>query len=166
MCIRDRNSFDFGFISPTFTGTLNIGKSLDFEGLFGLEHTFYFLGDKADITPIFAAAGSTQNYYDAYYKNRRFNIKKLQKLQPSIADITGSVLNASSFKILDFEPTIPINFRFGKCTLNFSPTYSIPVNPAIVSIQTTMTNGTEVTRTRTEKIENTFYWTLGFSLLF
>ena len=160
------NSFDFGFIRPSFTGTVNIGSRLDFEGLFGVEHTFYFLSDKGDITPTFAFAGSTQNYYDAYYQNRKFNIKKLQKQQPNISKITGSVLDASAFKILDYEPTIPVNYRVGKCIFNFTPTYAIPVHPAEVSIQTTMTNGTVLNRTRIEKIENTFYWTLGFTYQF
>jgi len=161
-----QNSFNFGFIKPSFTGTLNIGSKLDFEGLFGLEHCFYFLGGKGDITPTLAAAGSTQNYYNAYYQNKRYNIKKIQKTEPNVVGVSASVLNASTFKILDFEPTVPINYRMGKCTFNFSPTYAIPVHPAIISTETTMANGTVLSRTRAEKIENTFYWTLGFSFLF
>ena len=160
------NSFDFGFIKPSLTGTLNMGSKLDMEALFGLEHTFYLAGDKLDITPTFAMAGSTQNYYDEYYKKRRYNIKKIQKLQPNVVSISGTVLDASAFKILDYEPTIPINYRIGKCTINFSPTYSIPVHPATVNIQTQLINGTAVNRIKTEKIENTFYWTLGVSFLF
>jgi hypothetical protein len=160
------NSFDFGFIKPFFTATLNISSQLDIEGLFGLEHSFYLLSGKMDFTPTFAMAGSTQNYYNNYYKKRRYNIKKEQKSIPGVSSISGTVLNASDFKILDFEPTIPINYRIGKCTINFSPTYSIPVHPATVAIQAMLTDGTILNRVKTEKIENSFYWTLGVSFLF
>ena len=159
------NSFDFGFIKPFVTGTLNIGGKLDVVALFGLEHSFYLASGKIDITPTFAMSGSTQNFYNDYYKKSRYNPKKL-KLQNGIASITGTVQNASTFKILDFEPTLPINFRFGKCTINFSPTYSIPIHPAAIAIQTQLNNGTVLNRTRTETLENSFYWTVGFSVLF
>jgi hypothetical protein len=159
------NSYDFGFIEPFVTGTLNFGTKTDIVGLFGLEHSFYLASGKMDITPTIAVSGSTQNYYSDYYKKARFNVKK-QKLQTGITSITGTVQDASTFKILDYEPTIPINYRFGKCTINFSPTYSIPVQPAVVAIQTQLSNGTVLNRTKTEKLENTFYWSMGFSILF
>ena len=76
------------------------------------------------------------------------------------------MVNASSFKILDYEPTMPIEYTMGKCVISFVPTYSIPVNAALVDIQTTKANGTVVNRTKTEQLENTFYWTLGISILF
>jgi hypothetical protein len=162
-----QNSYNFGFIKATFTGTLNIGNKLDFAGLFGLEHSFYFLDDKLDLTPTFEVSGSTQNYYNEYYKNRLYTIKrKGQPVQTGIASITGTVLNSSAFKILAYEPTLPINYKIGKCTINFSPTYSIPVSPANVAIQSVRDDGTVINRTRSEKIENTFWWTLGVSFLF
>jgi hypothetical protein len=162
-----QNSYDLGFIKPTFTGTLNMGSKLDFAAIFGLEHTFYLDDNKLDFTPTFAAGASTQNYYNEYYKKRRYTIKrKGQVTQTGIASISGTVLNASSFKLLDYEPTLPINYRIGKCTINFSPTYSIPVHPAIVAIQAVRDDGTVINRTRSENIENTFYWTLGVNIQF
>jgi hypothetical protein len=162
-----QNSFDLGFIKPTFEGTLNVGSKLDFAALFGIEHTFYFFEDKLDITPTFATNASTQNYYSDYYKKRRYTIKsKKQQAQTGIESISGTVINASTFKILDFEPSLPINYRIGKCTINFTPTYSIPVHPATIAIQTVKQNGTVIDRNRIETIENTFYWTLGATFLF
>jgi len=158
------NGIDFGFLRAFATGTVNFGSKTDIVGLFGIEHSFYLAGGKMDITPAFAMSGSTQNFYSDYYKKRRFNGKK-QKIQTGILSISGNVLNASEFKILDYEPTIPINYRFGKCTISFSPTYSIPVHPATIAIQTTLNDGAVLNKTKTEKIENSFYWTLGFSVL-
>ncbi len=161
------NGFDFGFIKTTFTGTLNIGSKLDFAGLFGLEHTFYLLDDKMDVTPTLSASASTQNYYNDYYKKRKYTIKqKGQPVQTGIAAVTGTVLNASTFKLLDYEPSLPINYKIGKCTINFTPTYAIPVHPATVQIQTVREDGTVINRTKMESIENSFYWTLGFNFNF
>jgi hypothetical protein len=162
-----QNSYDFGFVKPTFTVTLNIGTKLDFAGLFGIEHSFYLFDDKLDFTPTFAFSGSTQNYYSDYYKKRVYSVKKKgQTTQTGIASITGTVLNASTFKILDYEPTIPINYKIGKAVINFTPTYSIPVHPATIAVQSVRDDGTIINRTRLEKIDNTFYWTLGISFLF
>lgn len=165
--IAYQSGLDLGFVKPTFTATLNFGSKADFAGLFGLEHTFYFFSSRMDITPTFAMAGSTQNYYSDYYKKRRYTIKRGSKAgQSAIADISGTVVNASQFKILDYEPTLPINYRIGKCVINFTPTYSVPVNPATIDIQTTKPSGVVTDTSRIEKISNTFYWTLGFSFLF
>ncbi len=162
-----QNSFDLGFIKMTFTGTLNVGSKLDFAGLFGLEHDFSLLDDKLEFTPTFAATASTQNYYSDYYRKRRYSIKrKGQKAQTGIASITGTVLNASTFKLLDFEPTLPVNYTIGKCTINFTPTYAIPVNPATIAVHTVRENGVVLDKIRQEKIENIFFWTLGISFLF
>jgi hypothetical protein len=161
------NGFDLGFAKATFTGTLNIGNKMDFAGLLGLEHRFSLIKDKLDITPTFAVAASTQNYYSDYYKNKRYTIKRKGAAgQTAMETISGTVVNASSFKILEYEPTMPIEYSIGKCVISFIPTYSIPVNAALVDIQTTKAGGAVVNRTKTEQIENTFYWTLGVSFLF
>ena len=162
-----QSGYDFGFMKTTFTGTLNLGNKPDFAGLLGLEHRFSLIENKLDITPTFAVAASTQNYYSDYYKSRRYTIKrKTGTTQTATENISGTVVNASSFKILDYEPNMPIEYTIGKCVISFIPTYSIPVNPALVDIQTTKANGTIVNRTKTEQLENTFYWTLGISILF
>jgi hypothetical protein len=160
------NSYDFGFIKTVFTGTLNIGSKLDFSGVFGLEHSFYLFDEDLDLTPTLSVAASTQNYYNDYYRKRRYSVKRKGETQTGIATITGTVLNASSFKLLDYELTMPINYTIGKCTFNFTPTYSIPVNAANIAVHTVRDNGQVLDKTKLEKIGNTFYWTVGVSFLF
>ena len=70
------NSYDFGFITPTLTAFLDFGNKTDVGGLFGLEHTFYGLDDKLDFTPTFTVNVSTLNFYNNYYKTRRYTIKR------------------------------------------------------------------------------------------
>ena len=162
-----QNSYDLGFIKTTFTGTLNIGKKLDFAGEFGLEHRFSLIDDKLEVTPTFNVAASTQNFYSDYYKSRRYTIKRKGVAgQTALENISGTVLNASSFKILAYESSIPIEYNIGECAISFIPAYSMPVNPALINIQTTKANGAVVNRTRAEQLENTFFWTLGISFLF
>ena len=162
-----QNGFDLGFIKPTFTATLNFGNKTDFATVLGLEHKFYLFDDQLDFTPTFAMSASTQNYYSDYFKKRRYTVKRGSKAgQTAIANITGTIPNASQFKILDYESTIPVNYSTGKWVFSFTPVYSIPVNPATVDIQTVKANGVITNTTRVEKISNTFYWTLECSILF
>jgi len=161
------NSYDFGFITPTFTAFLNFGGKTDVGGTLGLEHTFYALDDRLNITPAFAANGSTQNYYNNYYKTRRYTIKRKNKPPATgVANITGQVENASQFKLLDYEASLPIDYEAGKFTFSANPVYAFPVNPSIVQVTTTRANNTSTTRFNTEKTENTFFITLGVSYKF
>ena len=161
------NSYDFGFITPTFTAFLNFGSKTDVGGTLGLEHTFYALDDRFDITPTFTANASTQNYYNNYYKTRRYTIKRKNKPPVTgIANVTGRVENASQFKVLDYEASLPIDYQAGKFTFSANPVYAFPVNPSIVQVTTTRANNTSTTRFNTEKTENTFFITLGVSYKF
>ena len=160
------NGYDLGFVKPRLTATINIGSKTDVEGLFDLEHTFSLLDDKLDITPTFSVAGSTLNYYD-YYHRRKYKIqKKNSSVQTGIADVTGSVINAAAFRIMDYEPALPIEYTIGKCTISFTPAYAIPVNPATIGITTVRQNGTKTIRIQQEQIGNSLYFTGEISFIF
>ena len=155
------NGYDFGFIKPTLQGDINFGSRTDYALAFGLEHSFYAAGEKLEITLTAVTNAATQNYYSSYYKVRKYNPKRKTKLLPTgVASISGEVLDASSFKILDTELSLPIHYQTGKCTFGFIPTYALPVHPAQVVITTTLNNGTNNTRTATEKLSNSFFGTL------
>ena len=134
--------------------------------MFELSHTFLLFIDNMDMTPTIAAAGSTLHFYD-YYRQRRYTIKKKNKPnQTGIASVTGSVEQASQFRIMDYEATMPVEYSIGKCTLSFTPTYSIPVNASTIDIHTVRDNGTVLDRTKTEGIGNSFFFTVGASVMF
>ncbi|MEP6949555.1 MAG: hypothetical protein ABI863_09795 [Ginsengibacter sp.] len=161
------NSYDFGFITPTFTAFLNFGDKTDFGGILGLEHTFYALDDKLDVTPTFTANASTQNYYNNYYKTRRYTIKRKNKAPVTgVANVTGIVEDASHLKVLDYEASLPIDYTAGRFIFSANPVYAFPVNPSIVQVTTTKANNTSTTRTNTEKIKNTFFITVGVTYKF
>ncbi len=158
--------YDFGFIKPTATPTLNLSNSADFALTLGLEHTFYSEDNSFDITPTFNANGSTQNYYSSYYRNRKFKVKKKKVVTIQKGTVYGVVEGASQFKMLDYEFTLPVNYTIKKFTFNFTPTYAIPVHPAVVDITTQIANQPPKTRTVTEKPGNSFYWQAGVTLKF
>jgi hypothetical protein len=161
------NSYNFGVITPTVTATLNFGAKTDVAGEFGLEHSFSALKDKLSVTPTVAANASTQNYYNNYYRKRKYTIKRKGKAPvPGIARVTGIVENASTFKLLDYEISLPLEYERGKFTFSFTPVYAIPVHPSVVQITTVKENGNSTTRTATEKIANTFFATVGVTYKF
>lgn len=164
--IAYQNGYDLGFVKPNLTITLNIGNKLDEEARFELGHTFSFFHDNLDLTPALAVAGSTLNYYD-YYQQRIYKIKKKQKVvRTGTADVTTSVVHASTFRIMDYEPTMPIEYTIGKCTISFTPTYAIPVNAATIATHSVRDNGTVIDNTSSENIGNSFFFTLGVDFLF
>jgi len=161
------NSYDFGFITPTLTAALNVGTNTDIAGAVGLEHSFVTLKESLTITPTIVGNGSTQNYYSNYYRKRRYTIKRKGKAPiPGIAHITGIVLNASKFKMLDYELSLPVEYKAGKFTFQITPVYAIPVNAVNILKTTVKQNGVTTTKTLTEQISNTFYWAVGISYKF
>jgi hypothetical protein len=153
--------YDLGFIKPTLTPMLNISDKLDFTLTMGIEHAFYSDDNAFDITPTFNVNGSTQNYYNSYYRDRKFKVKKKKVTVVEKGTVSGEVLNASQFKILDYEFTIPVNYTYKKFTFNFTPTYAIPVNPAVVSVTRQIANEAPITKTGNEKLSNSFFWEAG-----
>ncbi len=154
--------YDFGFVKPTLMPSLNFGSKTDFALTFGLEHSFYFLDDALQIVPTINANGSTQNYYNSYYKLRRYKLlARIIKVQ-----ITGQVLNASQFKMLDYEGSLPINYVFKKFTLNFTPYYAIPVNPSVIAITRQKNGQAPKTVTGTEKLQNWFFFQASIAYKF
>lgn len=164
--IAYQNGYDLGFIKPSLTLTLNISNKVDYEGRLELSHTFSLFHDNLDLTPTVAATGSTLHYYD-YYRQRIYKIKKKKKVVGTgTADVTTSVIDASTFRLMDYEPSLPIEYTLGKCTFSFTPTYAIPVNPATINAHSIRDNGQIIDNTHTEKIAGSFFFTLGVNILF
>jgi hypothetical protein len=156
-----RNSYNLGFIKPTVTATWSLGTRSDFEGSFGLEHSFELLNENLELTPTFVANASSLNYYDNYYKKRKFSRRTKQKTVTGTVDITGTVLNASAFRIMDYEASLPVTYSAHKWTFSFTPEFAIPVNAARTQIHYAYSTGTTADKLIVEKIGNSFYWTLG-----
>lgn len=157
--------FDLGFIKPSFDATVDFGSATDYMLGLGLEHTFYAANDNLEITPSFRANGSTQNYYGSYYNKRKVGGKR--KTGGIVFDVSAVVENASQFKMLDYELSLPLHYRLQKFGFSVTPVYAIPVNPAVVTITRVQEGtGTTKTRTSTESLGSSFFCTVGITWQF
>ena len=157
--------YDLVYIKPTIEAGINFGNKSDYLVNFGLEHTFYQLKDKLQITPGIRANGSTQNYYGSYYNKRKVGGKR--KNAGITYDVTATVQDAANYKILDYGFSVPVSYNIKKFTLSLSPAYVIPVNPAIVTVMLVPeAGGVTKTKTSAEVISNTFYCSFGLTYKF
>lgn len=157
--------YDFVYIRPTFEAGINFGTQTDYLLALGLEHTFYLADDKLQITPGLLGNGSTQNYYNSYYRNRK--IARKRKTGNVVYDVTTLVEDAGKFKMLDYEFSLPVSYSINKVTLSLTPVYAVPVNP--VQVTTTLVpegGGNTKTKTAAETVGNSFYCSFGISYKF
>lgn len=153
--------YDVGFIEPSLSAFVNFSSKNDYGASLNLEHYFSLLRDHADITPSFAINASTQNSYAQYYQKRKYS--KTRKGKTLGYTATANTLNTSGFKILDYEFSAPMEYTANRFTFSFSPTYAMPVNPATVLLTIKTSSGATGTRTFTENLSNSFFWTFGIA---
>ncbi|HTB23770.1 MAG TPA: hypothetical protein VK711_00305 [Puia sp.] len=156
------NSYDFNIVQPSVYLTWSFGGGKDYAATFSLQHEFDILKNKMNITPTFNMNAGTQNFLDSYYKNRKYKIhyKDDSTLYENVT-VYGNVLNAGKFIILNYEMALPVNFSTGRWTFNFTPNYSIPVNPAKTVITISYQDQVIKTKNKKEEISNTFYFQTG-----
>lgn len=159
--------YDFGFIKPSAQGTLAFGTNFtDYSLTLGLEHTFEVVPEKFEFTPSFFFNESTQNYYGSYYSKRRYTKRKTKAGVPITYKVSADLTDVSKFKPMDYEFTLPIDYTVKKFTFTFTPSYTIPVNPNTVNLVLTPNVGPTISKTFTETLSNTFFFSLGITCKF
>jgi hypothetical protein len=144
--------YDFDIVDVYIDGSAYISNTSDFIIGAALSHTFYTVNNNLTITPTVYLNAGSQNYYSSYTNNLRFG-RHMSGGGGSQSMGTG-MMSAGSFKVLDYELSIPVSYTLNKFRLSFSPVYAIPVNAAAI------TNGLN---TYKEDISNSFFWSLGVS---
>ena len=158
-------SYDFDFIEPSLEFGADFTETTDFGATIGIEHTFTVIENRLEINPALKANASTQNFYNYYYKNRRYNPNR----GGSKNGVTSaSDADASRFGIMDYELNTAIEYKFWKkWKLGFTPTVAFPVNPSTVTITTKNPTGSGyTTTTSTETLNTVFFWTVGLTYTF
>jgi hypothetical protein len=150
--------YDFGFIRPSITPTLNFSDQVDFQLTMGLDHSFYFFDDALDFTPTVNANAGTENFYNSYYRVRRYSKTRKKKTVTVRGTVTGEVLDAGQFKMLDYEFTLPINYVLKKFIFNFSPVYALPINPSAIMVTRNIPGEPARIITAQENLSNSFYF--------
>jgi hypothetical protein len=160
------NSYSFSFIQPSLDLTWTVGNHLpDYQASFALQQEFDI--GNFSITPTATMNAATQNSYNSYYQNRRFSIPRNDGKPPLPANVSvsGEVLNADKFQVLDYEFSAPVSYTTGNWTFNFTPTEAFPVNPADIKATITVDNQSK-SYTYKEKLPNTFYFSLEVTYAF
>jgi hypothetical protein len=163
------NSYTFPFIQPSLNLTYTFAQSgePDYQATFALQQEFDFLSNgNLSVTPTATMNASTQQFYNSYYKNKRFSIPRHGKPPlPANVSLSGEVLNSGEFQIMDYEFSAPVSYTAGKWTFNFTPTEAIPVNPADIKLTAKVNNQTS-SKTYKEVLPNTFFYQVGITYAF
>jgi hypothetical protein len=160
------NSYSLPFIQPGLDLTYTFGNHIpDYQISPSLLQPFNI--GNLSITPTFTMNAATQNSYNSYYQNRRFSITRDNSKPPLNPDITitGEVLNANQFQILDYELSCPLAYTAEKWTFSFTPTYAMPVHPADIQLSV-VTNNQTVIKTYRETLTNSVYVSIGCTFNF
>jgi len=155
-------SYDFGFLETYLMPGINFGSKSDIWLSWGVDRVFTVANDQLEITPSFSLNAATRNLYASYFGNRRFKPKKGN--QPPT--VTASLKDASKLTIQDYEFSLPFSYSVKNFSIGFTSYYSIPVNPAVVTIVIKPVVGPTITKVITEKTENTFYFSLDAAIKF
>ncbi len=150
-------------------GPVNIGasafamfskKNTDWGTTLSVDHSFYLLEESLEIAPTLTMNAGTSKFY-----GKNFLRKFTPPNQNGITyDVTADLSDASRFKILDYELSIPVSYYFNKFTFSFTPTWAFPVNPATAVIQVTPSTGVPSRpRQVTETLNNVFFFALDLT---
>ena len=154
-------TYETPYVTPFISTSLSVGNNQpDYFAGFGLQHSFYVADDALTISPSFTANGSTQHFYDSYYKLRKGGKRK----GLNNVTISEEALNASAFKILDYEWAADITYKVNYFSFYATPVYAVATNPNVIVTTAYRPNGTVLaTQSKTESLSNSFYCTVGLS---
>ncbi len=120
-------SIDYNLLKQGFGSDIliNAGLAHDFawEGIFGNK-------DILIISPTATINAGTQNFYDAYFTLKKYKLTKAGKAKEAAAEklIIKRKAQLSQFEVLDYEFSVPIEYKAGPVIFSFTPTYAIAEN--------------------------------------
>jgi hypothetical protein len=142
--------FDFNLNKQNFGNDLffNFGLAHDFssEGIFGQKDVFI-------ISPTAALNIGTQNFFDAYLTKKKYRNATKTAAENKLIASESAYLN--EFKLLDYEFSVPLEYKTGNVMLTFIPTYSFAKNKLPASIASKLSTESGI-----------FYFQTGVALKF
>ena len=154
--------YDAGFLETYLQSGINFGNKNDYWLSWGIDHQFTLADEKLEITPSFVLNATTRNLYASYFGNRRFRPKK--GIQPPTVTVT--LQDASKLSLQNYELSMPFSYTVKNFTVGITPYYTIPANPAIVTVRIKPVIGPIQTKIITEKTENIFYFSVDAAIKF
>jgi hypothetical protein len=155
-------TYDIGnIISPSVSADYNINKKGIGNDIFlnvGLTHDFITAGIFGDkdillISPTVTANTGTQNFYDAYLTKKK--LKTAQRTAAQNALFNKYINQLSQYVLLDYELSVPLEYKAGHFIFQFIPTYAIVKNQLPKQVQAKISDQPSI-----------FYFQTGVSLKF
>jgi Bacterial protein of unknown function (Gcw_chp) len=139
---------------------IDFGTYTDYTASIAASHVFSLLDDDLEISPAITLNAGSQNFYKAYQsKKENAAAKKRRNKNPVLVDIS----QASAFRLLDYEFSVPVSYDLDKFGFNAALTYALPVNPAIIDITIPATGNH---RSVQESLANKWFFTAGVTYAF
>lgn len=150
-------AYDFGPVRASASVFTMFSAHTDWGSTLALDHSFYLLDEALEITPTLTMWAGTTKYLGKHYE-KVFTPKRLNGNSYTVA---VDLSDATRFKVLDFELSLPITYSLGKWSFYAIPVYAMPVNAANAVVTITKPNGQQVNKNFTEKLSNRFFFSLG-----
>jgi hypothetical protein len=134
-------SYNLGSVSLNGGAGLSLSSQTDLITEAGISNSFTDKNDKIEFVPTVKFNAGSQNYFNQYFTTgRAANVNKGKGRGRgrgnngggTTTTTTESVLQASQFKILDYELSVPFTYKTKRVEFKFTPTYAIPVNAATI----------------------------------
>ncbi len=129
------------WLEPQINFNADFNKKTDYVLGLDLDHNFKMISNTLNIIPTITMNSGTRYFLDEYFINRLKKKDAKLKLQKAIP-------GAGKFSILDYEFSTKVTYRTGKWLFTLTPTYAIPVSPAVITLPN---------KTVTEQLSNSFY---------
>jgi len=153
--------YDFRLFEITADAGTMFGADTDFTAGLDLSKTIYASGGRLRLMPSVYLLGGSQQYFNSYYQIRNTETKKRigrgnggNPGTTPTADTTVVVENSTTFRLLSYEFSLPVQYTTGRFRMGFTPAFVIPVNPSTITIDQVTTK---------EELENSFYFTVSFA---
>jgi hypothetical protein len=136
-------SADYNFLKQGFGHDIfvNAGLSHDFviQPVFGGNDLFI-------ISPTVALNAGTQNFYDAYFVLKKYKLTaKALALESAVESlIIKRKDQLSQFKMLDYEFSVPVEYKIGVLIVSFTPTYAMAENKLPPRVTKGMVSGSGI----------------------
>ena len=156
--------YDFYFVELYGDVGLGLSNDLDIFGRIELRRTFFMGKDRFRITPSANMNAGTQYYYTEYYGTRNSKVTGGNGFGGGAGSGQGggtafgrliSIDNETLFQILDYEFRLELAYKTDRLKIAATPTVALPVNPATVTVDDTVTFE--------ESLSTQFYWSVSIT---
>jgi hypothetical protein len=155
--ITANGAYDFGPVRASASVFAMFSTVTDWGSTLAVDHSFHFLNEALEVTPTATLYAGSSKYLNKHYER----VLTPKKGNGNSYLVTVDLANASRFKVLDYELSLPATYTMGKLSFTLTPTFAIPVNPATANLQVTLPSGIVKSKAFKENLNSVFFFSLS-----